>query len=334
MASKKFLATTMSAPQWESSIQTETESYCQCFQKEHPQKLLPRECTSTFCVWNVFYIDWDPRNLKVSRQFSKPSPCFTIHRHHGNKSRGERPRKELMIFSEKILCVKVFKKQICLFQRALPNMTAKLDGFQEISGHQNVNPAVGKFNSNWNWIIPSMFSKQRTPTEAVPPWICIDILGMEFVLHWFGSRNLKALRQFSKPSPWFTNHRRQDAHSRRECPRKQLFVFSKSNCCVKVFKKQFFTWQPNLMASKKISGHQNVNSVVGTFNSNWNWIVPSQFSKQRTPTEAAPLWMWIGNLCMEYVLHWFGSKEPQCVMTVLQTQPVFHDSQTSRQPSS
>ena len=67
------------------------------------------------------------------------SPCFTTHRHHGNQSRRECPGKQLMVFCETILCVKVVKKQNFSLPKGPPHLTAKLDGFQEIFGHQNVN---------------------------------------------------------------------------------------------------------------------------------------------------------------------------------------------------
>ena len=59
-----------------------------------------------YVLENVFCIR---RNLKVSRQFSKPRPCFTIHRHHGNQSRRESPRTQLIVFCQKILCKSVQK---------------------------------------------------------------------------------------------------------------------------------------------------------------------------------------------------------------------------------
>ena len=50
----------------------------------------------------------------MSRQFSKPSPCFTIHRHHSNQSRRECPHKQLMVFCQKNLCKSVQKAILSL----------------------------------------------------------------------------------------------------------------------------------------------------------------------------------------------------------------------------
>ena len=50
----------------------------------------------------------------MSRQFSKPSPCFTIHTHHGNQSRRECPRKQLIVFCQKSRCKSVQKAILSL----------------------------------------------------------------------------------------------------------------------------------------------------------------------------------------------------------------------------
>ena len=119
MVSKKFVATKMSIPQLEISIQIETESWRHCRRnKKTPTAAVPPSiCIGTFYVLeNVLCI---PRNLKVSRQFSKPRPCFTIHRHHGNQSRRECPRTQLIVFCQKILCKSV-QKAICSLPKRGP----------------------------------------------------------------------------------------------------------------------------------------------------------------------------------------------------------------------
>ena len=70
------------------------------------QKISNRSCsTLNVCIGKRFALIRFQGTL--SRQFSKPSPCFTIHTHHGNQSRRECPRKQLLVFCQKSFCKSV-----------------------------------------------------------------------------------------------------------------------------------------------------------------------------------------------------------------------------------
>ena len=111
----------------------------------------------------------------MSRQFSKPSPRFTIHRHHRNQSRRECQRK-LLFFCKKILCVKVFKKQIFSSKEAPPR-DSRTGWFP-----RNFWPPKCQLRS-WNTQftltlnhVVIVFKTKKTPTAAVPPSICVGTL--------------------------------------------------------------------------------------------------------------------------------------------------------------
>ena len=114
-----WMPTKISTPQLENSIYSDTESNRHCFQnKNNPTAAVPPSiCIGTLCVGIRFALIRFQGT--VSRQFSKRSPRFTNHRHHGNQSSRECPRKQLD-FCEKIHCLNVFKKQFFLFRRGSP----------------------------------------------------------------------------------------------------------------------------------------------------------------------------------------------------------------------
>ena len=177
MVSKKFLATKMSIPQQEASIQIETASWRHSRRNKKLQQQLfhLQSALGLFMYWKTFFAlirfegtlrcqDSSPNQAPVSRftniratshggmstKTLEKIPCksavLSLPKGFGNQSRRECPRKQLF-FCQKSLCKSV-QKAILSLPKGAPHVTAKLDGFQEIWGHQNVNSAVGNFNSN------------------------------------------------------------------------------------------------------------------------------------------------------------------------------------------
>ena len=107
----------------------------------------------------------------MSRQFSKPSPCFTIHTHHGNQSRRECPRKQLLVFCQKNLCKSV-QKAILSLPKGGPPRDSQTGWFPRW-------PPKCQFRS-WKFQFKLKLSHgvivvetKKTPTAAVPPSICL-----------------------------------------------------------------------------------------------------------------------------------------------------------------
>ena len=149
MVSKKFLATKMSIPQQEASIQIETASWRHSRRNKKLQQQLfhLQSALGLFMYWKTFFAlirfegtlrcqDSSPNQAPVSRftniratshggmstKTLEKIPCksavLSLPKGFGNQSRRECPRKQLF-FVRKVF-VKAFKKQFFLFQRGPP----------------------------------------------------------------------------------------------------------------------------------------------------------------------------------------------------------------------
>ena len=193
-------------------------------------------------------------------------------------------------------------------------MTAKLDGFHEISGHQNVNSAVGKLNLHWHWIMPSLSSKQKTPTAAVPPSICIGTLCIATRFALIRSQGtLRCQDSFPNKAPvsrltdiTATNHVG-NVHENWLffcenilCAQKAIFLFQRGSP----------TWQPHWMVSTKFLASKmptpQLENEICPDTESYRHCFQNQKPQQQLfqPPSSSALYVF------EYVLRWLGSKDP------------------------
>ena len=170
----------------------------------------------------------------MSRQFAKPSPCFTIHTHHGNQSRRECPRKQLIVFCQKSLCKSV-QNAILSLPKGGPPRDSQTGWFP-----RNLWPPKCQFRS-WKFqfklklshgVIVVETQKLQQQLFHLQSALGLYVLENVFCI----PRNLKVLRQFSKPRPCFTIHRHHGNQSRRDSPRTQLLAFFQKILCKSVQK--------------------------------------------------------------------------------------------------